>query len=182
MLWRSLKYHAVELYMKFEEIPLPREKDRLVMEIINERISSEAATRSLNRCRCYLSALFLSDITTADGKYLEQLAMTPSENGTKSRYKFPREVPTQADWKRWQRFWTDYTTTGKRLPVELGKWINPTHRTWRWFYIKDTDDLQRLEKNKLYHYQRREGRTRGTTSYDVTYTEEYRGQTLGAPT
>ena len=95
MLWRSLKYHAVELYMKFEEIPLPREKDRLVMEIINERISSEAATRSLNRCRCYLSALFLSDITTADGKYLEQLAMTPSENGTKSRYKFPREVPTQ---------------------------------------------------------------------------------------
>ena len=126
MLWRSLKYHAVELYMKFEEIPLPREKDRLVMEIINERISSEAATRSLNRCRCYLSALFLSDITTADGKYLEQLAMIPSENGTKSRYKFSREVPTQAVWKRWQRFWTDYTTTGKRLPVELGRWINPT--------------------------------------------------------
>ena len=182
MLWRSLKYHAVDLYMKFEEIPFPREKDILVMELIMERISSATAIQSLNRCRCYLSALFLSDITTADGKYLEQLAMIPCENGTKSRYKFPREAPTQADWKRWQRFWTEYTSIGNRLPVELGRWINPTHRTWRWFYIKETDDLQRLDKNKLYHYQRRAGRTRGTTSYDVTSTEEFKGQFLGIPT
>jgi hypothetical protein len=48
--------------------------------------------------------------------------MIPCENGTKSRYKFPREVPTQADWKRWHRFWTDYTLIGNRLPVELGRW------------------------------------------------------------
>jgi hypothetical protein len=168
--------------MKFEEIPFPREKDILVMELIMERILSATAIQSLNRCRCYLSALFLSDITTADGKYLEQLAMIPCENGTKSRYKFPREAPTQADWKRWQRFWTEYTSIGNRLPVELGRWINPTHRTWRWFYIKETDDLQRLDKNKLYHYQRRAGRTRGTTSYDVTSTEEFKGQFLGIPT
>jgi hypothetical protein len=184
--WPSLQVgcwmHAVDLYMKFEEIPFPREKDILVMELIMERISSATAIQSLNRCRCYLSALFLSDITTADGKYLEQLAMIPCENGTKSRYKFPREAPTQADWKRWQRFWTEYTSRGNRLPVELGRWINPTHRTWRWFYIKETDDLQRLDKNKLYHYQRRAGRTRGTTSYDVTSTEEFKGQFLGTPT
>jgi hypothetical protein len=145
-------------------------------------ISSAAAIKSLYRCRCYLGVLFLSDETMADGKYLKQLAMIPCENGTKSRYKFPQEVPTQADWKRWQRFWTDYTTIRNRLPMELGRWINPTHRTWRWFYIKDTDDLQRLDKNKLHHYQCRAGRTRGTTSYDVTFTEEFRGQVLGAPT
>jgi len=47
--------------------------------------------------------------------------------------------------------------------VELGWWINTTHQTWRWFYIKETDDLQQLDKNKLHHYQRRAGRTRGTT-------------------
>jgi hypothetical protein len=86
ILWRLLKYHAVDLSQ---------------MELIMERVSSAAAM--------HLSVLFLLDITTADRKYLEHLAMIPCENGTKSIYKFPREVPTQADWKRWQRFWVDYT-------------------------------------------------------------------------
>ena len=110
------------------------------------------------------------------------MAIVPSENGTKSKYKFPKEVPTKADWKRWQLFWTNYTTIGRKLPVELGRWINSTHRTWRWFYINETDDLQRLDKNKLHHYQRRAGRTRGTTEYDMTWTEDYTGQQLGTPT
>ena len=182
MLWRSLKYHSVDIYMKYETIPLPRENDKLVMEIIKERISSKAALQSLNRCRCYLNVLFLSDVATADGKYLEELATIPNEIGTKSKYRFPKEVPTKTDWKRWQLFWTNYTTIGRKLPVELGRWINSTHRTWRWFYIKETDDLQRLEKNKLHHYQRRAGRTRGTTEYDITWTEDYTGQQLGTPT
>jgi hypothetical protein len=109
------------------------------MEIIKDRTSSKAAVQSLNRCRCYLSVLFLSDVATADRKYLENMAIVPSENGTKSKYKFPKEVPTKADWKRWQLFRTNYTTIGKKLQVELGRWINTTHRTWRWFYIKETD-------------------------------------------
>ena len=102
MLWRSLKYHSVDIYMKYETIPLPRENDKLVMEIIKERISSKAALQSLNRCRCYLNVLFLSDVATADGKYLEELATIPNEIGTKSKYRFPKEVPTKTDWKRWQ--------------------------------------------------------------------------------
>ena len=136
MLWRSLRYYQVGIHIKYDDIPYPRGKDQLVMEVIMASISSKAAVQSLNRCRCYLGALFLSDITTADGKYLEQFVFEQTANSVKSTYKFPREEPTRSDWTRWRNFWTSYTTVGRRLHEELGKWKNPSHRTWRWYYKK----------------------------------------------
>jgi len=182
MLWRSLQHYKVDIYMKYDDIPMPREKDQLIMDIITATISSKAAVQSLNRCRIYLGALFLSDLATADGKFLEQFAFESTLNGAKSKYKFPRENPTILDWTRWRKFWTAYGTSGTRLKEELGKWKNPTHRTWRWFYNNKTKDLQRLEKNKLHHYVERKGRTRQSVEYDVEWTEDYVGQLLGIPT
>ena len=49
--------------------------------------------------------IFLSDMTTADGKYLEQFVLDPQENSTQSKYKFPREEPTKTDWTLWIKFW-----------------------------------------------------------------------------
>ena len=111
-------------------------------------VQQKAAVQSLNRCRIYLGALFLSDIATADGKYLEQLTLEQTSNGVKSKYKFPQEEPTRTDWKRWRNFWTSYTMAGRRLQEELGTWKNPYHRTWRWFYNKDSKELQRVEGKK----------------------------------
>jgi hypothetical protein len=34
MLWRSLQYYKVELHMKYKEIPYPRERYEVVMDII----------------------------------------------------------------------------------------------------------------------------------------------------
>ena len=73
--------------------------------------------------------IFLSDMATADGKYLKQFVFDPQENSTKSKYKFPREESTKTDWTQWTKFWMNYTATGKRILIELGKWIHPTHRT-----------------------------------------------------
>jgi hypothetical protein len=121
MLWRSLNHFNVELYMKYDIIPLPREHDVLVVTIIMSTGMSQQWVSSMNRCRGYLGVLFLSDMSTADGNYLEQFTFDPHENSTQSAYKFPKERPTAADWKRWGSFWADYTTTGRRLKSNLGK-------------------------------------------------------------
>jgi hypothetical protein len=84
----------------------------------------------------------LSDLATADGKYLEQFVLEQKVNGVKSKYKFPRKEPTKSDWTRWSNFWTSPTTAGQQLLEELGNWKNPSHRTWRWYYNKDTEELQ----------------------------------------
>ena len=182
MLWRSLRHYQVGIHIKYDDIPYPRGKDQLVMEVIMASMSSKAAVQSLNRCRCYLGALFLSDIATADGKHLEQFVFEQTANSVKSKYKFPREEPTRSDWTRWRTFWTNYTTAGRRLHEELGNWKYPSHRTWRWYYNKNSDDLQRVEDKKIHHYCKREGRTRLSTEYEVEWVEEYKGQLLGDPT
>jgi hypothetical protein len=74
--------------MEYKEIPYPRERDKVVMDIIVAENLTRAEICSLNRCRGFLGVIFLSDMATADGKYLEQILFDPQENSTKSKSKF----------------------------------------------------------------------------------------------
>jgi hypothetical protein len=71
MLWKPLHKVNVTLYMAYSPIPFPREKDQVIMEIIFSHDLTFNAVKILNRCRGAFEANFLSDITTADGRYLE---------------------------------------------------------------------------------------------------------------
>ena len=90
--------------MEYKEIAYPRERDKVVMDIIVAENLTRAEICSLNICRGYLGVIFLSDMATADGKYLEQVVFDPQENSTKSKYRFPREEPTKTNWTWWTKF------------------------------------------------------------------------------
>ena len=78
---------------------------------------------------------FLSDITAANGRQLNQLHLTPTAATLiNSDYDFAREEPTAADWTNWIIFWTRFTHPGLFLIDPLGNWVAPTHRIWTWFY------------------------------------------------
>jgi hypothetical protein len=49
------------------------------MEIFFTKDLSPATSSSLSRCRGFLKAIFLSDISTADGRYLEQFVFKPEK-------------------------------------------------------------------------------------------------------
>jgi hypothetical protein len=66
MLWKSLHYFEITLYMQFPNITPPQERDQVIMDIIFSHPLDSTKIARLNRCRVYLQALFLSDITTAD--------------------------------------------------------------------------------------------------------------------
>jgi hypothetical protein len=53
--------------MDFKKIPFPRERDQVIMEIFFAEDLSPEAIGSLGQCKGALEAIFLSDITTADG-------------------------------------------------------------------------------------------------------------------
>ncbi len=76
--------------------------------------------RSLGRCRVALEAIFLSDLTTADGKYLEDFVFALDGRDKASTFKFPCEQLTWRDWNSWFNFWHNFTTTGDTLKVPLG--------------------------------------------------------------
>jgi hypothetical protein len=99
-----------------------------------------------------LESIFLSDLTAVDEKYLEDFVFIPSGREKASMFKFPGKRPTWSNWNLWFNFWHSFTTTRDKLKVPLGNWINPTHRIWKWYYRADTDDLQWVEGDTMFHY------------------------------
>ncbi len=98
--------------MSFPTLPSPREQDQVIMEIFLAKDLSPATTSSLSRCRGFLEAIFLLDITTADGCYLEHFVFEPEKIPSRSKYIFPRENLSRKDWDLWFDFWHNFMTTG----------------------------------------------------------------------
>ena len=101
--------------------------------------------RGLERCRGALIAIFLSDITMADGRYLENFVFNPGGAPMESTFTFPWESPTKDDWNLWFNFWHHFTSTGDKLKVPLGNWTHKSHHIWKWYYRVQDDNLQRIE-------------------------------------
>jgi hypothetical protein len=159
--------------MSFLTIKPPRERDQAIMEIIlSQNLAFTDITR-INRCRVYLQALFLLDITTADRKYLKRFIFDPGGVTTQSGYMFPREQPSRQDLDRWINFWHEYTTLGGKLKTPLGGWINPTHRIWHWYYNKERDKLYHISGTTIKSFKQASGWqcNRLTTTYQITHVE-----------
>ena len=134
-LWERLWHYGFKVHLDYPIIPLPREKDALIVDLFLAAGCLGAELRSLNRVRIKLQMLFLSDITAANGRQLNQLHLTPTAATLiNSDYDFAREEPTAADWTNWIIFWTRFTHPGLFLIDPLGNWVAPTHRIWTWFY------------------------------------------------
>ncbi len=127
--------------MESQPIFLPRERDQVVMEIMFGKKLAKNMIRSLSRCRGAIEIIFLSDMTTADGRYLNRFVFDLGGQTSRSKYKFPQENPTRGDWEVWFNFWHKHTATGDKLHTPHGKWLAPTHRIWRWFYSPANSNL-----------------------------------------
>ncbi len=138
--------------MTFPTISNLREQDYLTMDIIFASDLGPDIIKSLSRCRGAMRAIFLSDLSTADGKYLKHFVFDPGTATAGSTYIFPREKPTSYDWDHWIDFLHSYTTTGGKLKVPLGKWSNPTHRVWQWFFKKEDNNLIQVEGGRAVHF------------------------------
>ncbi len=89
MLWKSLHHLNVQLYMSYPAIPNPREQDHTIMDIFFLHDLDSESIKSLNRCRGAMKAIFLSDISTLDGKYLEHFSLDPGMAAAGLTYIFP---------------------------------------------------------------------------------------------
>ena len=122
--------------LQYPTLPFPRERDTLLLSIFMSHNPLGIDFTSWNRCRLFLRALFLSDITTVDGTTIDKLMLSqpPDNFQPMSSYDFPEEQPSEHDWAEWARFWQAYTYDNDTLPSKLGSWINPSHSIWRWHF------------------------------------------------
>jgi hypothetical protein len=102
-----------------------------------------AQLQALDRCRLALKLIFISDIATACGRFLdERLLLDPQlPDGKVLQFVFPNERPGRTDWKLWYEFWMAFSGPGGHIPIPLGDWQYPTHCCWEWFYNVKEDQI-----------------------------------------
>ena len=78
---------------------------------------------SMSRVKGRRGVIFLSDMTTANGKHLESFAYYPSEQALpQTKFTFPRESLTDHAWEVWTNFWRKHTVENFQLHTPLGVW------------------------------------------------------------
>ena len=132
-LWESLSLFPIDLEIRFDEIPLPRRFDDTIMNTLLPYTSSVTELRAINRCRCFLHLMFLSDISLADGTTADYELIEGTRIPRASRMKFPREEPSVDDWKVWASAWSLALLPRRRFHTALGDWAHASHIQWTWF-------------------------------------------------
>jgi hypothetical protein len=121
-LWQFCYEHSILVEDWLPSIPLLREGDRYLIEVARGMfpIKDRSSIGSINRCRLFLGAISLADITQGNGKAL----LEESKQGSRpqwnfrSRVTFAASYPSSADWKVW-RNWLSRLFP---LVAPLGRW------------------------------------------------------------
>lgn len=111
------------------------------MSFLQQHLHTASLLTSINRVRCYLHLLFLSDMSTADGKSIESELLSLNAQPLSSKYSFPPEHPTRDDWLHWIEIWNKVLGRHHTLPRPLGDWLHSLHIQWWWFFDSSTDSI-----------------------------------------
>ncbi len=123
--WERLHYYCFEIRLIYPLIAMPRQHDRLLVDMFLEAGYKGLQLEGLNRCRLALWLLFLLDITTACGRLLDVilLAELHCSQNHHSTFIFLNEKPSRSKWRTWLEFWTAAAGPGGSLNQPLGMWI-----------------------------------------------------------
>lgn len=134
--WERLSHYKFVIHINYPTLKIPREGDAPIMQILARAGYKGKRLAQLNRCRLFFKSMFLSDLTSANGRCF--LAADPRryEATTKrdSRFHYPREEPSADDWTLWYGAWRKLTTNGWVLLRPLGRWQHGPTMAWDWLY------------------------------------------------
>jgi hypothetical protein len=153
------------LVLQEEVMWSPMSNDALIMEEIRQQLSIQDL-KLFNRCLIYLQALWMSDITTADGQEINWYACQGRPNGTQTPY-ISWPVQGQPNAEAWEVWGRGMQILGKQkrggaivVHHSLGEWM--TRGKGDWFF--DTSSERLLHSKTGTIYRRQKGRaTRNST-------------------
>ena len=144
--WEELDSLEVHVEPEAAELPVLRQGDRLLMDVFLDALPPQEELKWLNWCRMYLNVVSLSEIVTADGRYVT----TEAWNGTRlaprrTQLQWPRTSrPAISHWDKW-RYWIQKTLLLPGAPTRLlrqplGLWQDDIH-DWDWVFSKSQNCL-----------------------------------------
>ena len=154
--WQSLDKFRVDFQVKYASLPPQREGDLSAMDFLLPYMTTQRIMAAINRCRCHLRILFLSDIVSLDGTRINSDMVWGSRPRLSSSMRFPPEHPTLSDWKTWSETWIQATLPGLYLRKPLGKWNTKPHYQWPWRYDRNRQELHITNDGETYEVFRRQ--------------------------
>ena len=135
--WQFMSKENIQLEDNTPAIPLLREGDQCLMTEFSKNTKiPKSALRTLNKCRLYLQAFTLSDLTSGDGTKIRDEAWHGRQ------YNNGRDYSSWPLWGRpglqaWAQWRTALRTTFctrqiKRLDSPLGSWFSIPPK-WKWY-------------------------------------------------
>ena len=139
--WKFCHEQGITVEDKTPSLPMLRENDKCIMDEF--RTNKHIAPKSLqvlNRCRLYLRAFSLSDISTGDGKAISTQAWKGVYDGATGRKGelWPQiPPPSSANWKTWREALrvTFCSQCNRQLDSPLRHWVEESEHKW---YIQPT--------------------------------------------
>lgn len=141
--------------------PKLRTNDQAIMDIAVTQDFTIPQLRLLNNCRLYLQVITLAEITTNDGKYIQEIYLKPNKKGntnidniqwSQSSYQWPQQVkPNNKAWRVWKKLINsllDKSTHALKRP--MGQWSTTKYTQRKYHYeISSCHTIIRHEKS---HY------------------------------
>jgi hypothetical protein len=140
--WQSLDKYKVDFQIHYPSLEKQREGDMSVMDFLLPHMPSHRIMASINRCRCYLRILFLSDVASLDGTHIISDMVWGNRLRLLSSMRFPPENPTLQDWTIWSNTSINVTHPGLYLAKPLGTSLNKKpHFEWPWRFDGTRQEL-----------------------------------------
>jgi hypothetical protein len=163
-LWQFCNEHNIIIddYVT-PSLRLRRRNDHFIMNSIITTGYSPHQLQSINRCRMYLRATTLSDITTGFGDQINKdILRGIRDEDAYTPYLWPRQPrPDERSWRLWRKALREsFPHTNRRLTTPLGSWHDGHRDQWRWFYQPHTNNLYQRFGNMWRIWQRTSRRGR----------------------
>ncbi|KAL7524534.1 hypothetical protein ACHAXR_000614, partial [Thalassiosira sp. AJA248-18] len=136
-LWEKVYRLDIDLRLDYADLQPPRETDRCLMEVCVEAGLRGKQLLQVNRARICQEVVFISDIASANGRYIEhhllrdwKLSHEFNLGMHRSSHKFGVVFLTDKDWDEWQLALSSLTIGPYSLAKPLGKWKANSPRIW----------------------------------------------------
>jgi len=135
-LWQYM--NEAEATLEVTEFKIPkkqRKNDRFLMDILSPHIPNKNMHYKINACRMALKVIFLSDITTLNGKEILP-EVYEGRISRESTMKWPKQSIPNGWWKLWNTYITSYIVPLLKSKP-LGKSLQYNHQRWVWMMSND---------------------------------------------
>lgn len=139
-----------------------RKDDQVIMDIVLQQ-TPDWTWEGINRCRLFLNATTITDITNIEGNYIPTKVREVQYKLRENGIKFPHQQrPTKEDIRHWGYFIQSISANGK-LHLPLGDWVRDPDQLFTYFYHPHTGIIYRKKLTGWAVYGRRNKSTRRYT-------------------